>query len=135
VNLAAVMQEVADKLGTVPGLRPFAYPPDTVTPPAAIVTYPGSYQFDETFGRGMDRIPDLPVLVLVGKVSDRASRDEIGAYCDGSGAKSVKSKLEVGPYTAFDTLRVAQVEFDVVGIGAVDYLAATFTLDIAGTGA
>lgn len=135
MNLAEVMQAVADRLDTIAGLRVFGYPPDVVPPPAAVVTYPDTYTYDATYGRGMDRIEDLAVVVLVGKVSDRASRDKIAQWSDGSGATSIKAVLESGTYTAFDTIRVTQVVFDVVAVGAVEHLAATFTLDIAGQGA
>lgn len=37
-------------------------------------------------------------------------------------------------YTAFDVVQVASVEFGVAPIGAIDYLTATFTLNIAGQG-
>lgn len=96
MNLATVMQEIADRLDTITGLRVYAYPPDNVQPPAAVVSYPETYTFDEAFARGMDRIPDLPVVVLVGRVSDRASRDRIAGYVDGSGVQSIKAVLEVG---------------------------------------
>jgi hypothetical protein len=135
VNLSAVMQAVADRLDTITGLRVYAYPPDAVQVPAAVVSYPETYNYDATYGRGMDRIESLPVAVLVGKVSDRASRDKVTQYVKGSGATSVKAVIESGTYTAFDTVRVTGVTFDVVTIAAVEYLGATFTLDIAGTGA
>lgn len=135
MDLGAVMQAVADRIDTIADLRVYAYPPDTIAPPAAVVTYPGTYTFDETYGRGMDRIPDLTVVLLVGKVSDRASRDLLTKWCKGSGATSIKAVVESGTYTAFHTVRVAQIQFDIVAIGAVEHLAATFTLDIAGTGA
>lgn len=134
MNLADVMQAVSDRLDTIDGLRCFAYPPATVSPPAAIVSYPHAYTYDETYGRGMDRMT-LPVVVVVGKVSDRSARNQLGAYVDGSGAASVKAVLESGTYTAFDSVRVESVEFDVVPIAAIDYMAALFTLDIAGSGA
>lgn len=135
MNLGAVMQAVADRIGTITGLRVYAYPTDSITPPAAIVGYPDTYSYDETYGRGMDRIADLPVIVAVGKVSDRATRDNITKYVRGSGATSVKGVIESGTYTAFDTVRVTGVAFDIITIASVDYLGATFTLDIAGTGA
>lgn len=133
MDLADVMDEVAARLGTIAGLRVHAHPPGSVTPPAAVVSYPDTYTFDETYGRGMDRMT-LPVVVVVGKASDRAARDQLGVYVDGSGAASVKQVLESGTYTAFHTVRVVGAEFDVVTIAAVDYLAATFDLDIAGSG-
>jgi hypothetical protein len=78
VDLADVMQAVSDRLDTIAGLRCFAHPPGTVTPPAAVVSYPDKYTFDETYGRGMDRIT-LPVVVWsAGKVSDRSARDQLG---------------------------------------------------------
>lgn len=134
MNLGAAMQEIADQLDTIDGLRCYGYPPDTINAPAAVVTYPDTLTFDATYGRGMDRM-DPKVVVLVGKVSDRTARDRLGAYCDGSGTSSVKAVVEAGTYTEFDTVRVASAEFDIVSISAVEYLAATFTLDIAGTGA
>lgn len=101
--LADVMQEIADRLDTIDGLRVYGYPADQIQPPAAAVTYPESVDFDSTFQRGMDRIPDLPVIVLVAKPWDRSTRDQIAAYIDGSGASSVKAVLENGdrPDTTF----------------------------------
>lgn len=133
MNLANVMDQVAAQLDTIADLRCFGYPPDSVSPPAAWPTYPEDYTYDETYGRGMDRMT-LGVMVVVGKITDRSSRDELAAYVNGSGAKSVKAVLEAGTYTALHTLRVASAEFDVVRIAATDYIAARFDLDIAGPG-
>lgn len=134
MNLGDVMDEVAAQLGWIPDLRVFAFPPDTIPPPAAWVAYPAAYTYDLTYGRGMDRITDLGVVVAVGKVSDRSTRDLVSAYADGAGAKSVKAVLQAGSYTAFDGLRVTEVTFDVLTRGGTDYLGALFTLDIAGKG-
>lgn len=134
MNLGNVMQAVGDRLATITNLRAYAYPPDKISAPAAVVGYPDTYTYDATYGRGMDRM-ELPVVVLVPKPYDRATRALMTKYADGSGAASLKAVLESGTYTAFDTIRVAEAEFDVIAIGAVEYLAATFTLDIAGQGA
>ncbi|HKX46586.1 MAG TPA: hypothetical protein VJP77_07775 [Planctomycetota bacterium] len=134
VNLADVMDEVAAQLDTITGLRAFAYPPDALVPPAAVVSYPDEVSYDQTYARGMDRIT-LPVVVLVGKASDRMSRDTIAGYVDGTGAGSIKAVVEAGTYTACDTVRVSRCEFDVVRIAGIDYLAALFELDITGQGA
>lgn len=134
MDLSAVMQEVAERLDTISGLRVFAYPPSSVQPPAAVVTYPDDWTYDETYRRGMDRCT-LPVVIAVGKVTDRTTRDRLTVYLDGTGAKSVKQILESGAYESFDSLRVTGAEFDVVAFSGVDYMAATFLIDIAGEGA
>lgn len=134
MDLAAVMDEIGDALDTIDGLRVFRYPPDgPPSPPAAIVTYPEDITFDATYGRGADRMT-LPVVVLVGRVSDRSARDRLAAYAAGSGARSVKQTVEGATYAALDDLRVIEAEFDVYTVGGVDFLAATFRLDIVGSG-
>ena len=134
MDLGAVMDEVSEQVDTIAGLRCFAWPPDSITPPAAIVAYPEEIQLDATYDRGADTMT-LPLIVAVGKAHDRSTRDRVADYCDGSGAKSIKAVVESGTYTAFDSVRVARVEFDVVTIGGIDYLAALFELDIIGDGA
>lgn len=134
MDLAAVMDQVGDALDRIEGLRVYRYPADSVQVPAAVVSYPETYTYDETYGRGMDRMT-LPVVVQVGKVSDRASRDKLAAYVDGSGTESVKAAVESATYTACDTVRVMDAEFDVVMTAGVPYIAAMFSLDVTGDGA
>lgn len=134
VILNNVIDQIGTQLDTIAGLRVYDYPADRIVPPAVIVAYPESITFDETYGRGMDRLT-LPILLMVGKVSDRASRDALSVYVDGAGAKSVKAVVESGVYTAFHTVRVMNAEFDIVTVAGVDYAAALFDLDIVGSGA
>jgi hypothetical protein len=129
-----VADEITTRLDTIAGLRCFGYPPPTVVPPAAIVSYPERIEFDATYGRGMDRIPAWPVLIIDGKATDRTARERIYEYAAATGTKSVKAVLESGTYTSFDTIRVVDCAFDVVTIASVDYISALFTLDIAGRG-
>lgn len=133
MNLDDVMAEVATRLDTISGLRVYGYPADTVTPPAAVLSYP-DVTYDETMRRGMDRY-SMPMWILVGKASDRGARKTIAPFLDGAGAKSVKAVLEADPYDSLDSVRVQEAVPDVIRIGAVDYLAYQFTLDIAGEGA
>ena len=133
MDLALVMDELAARLATIEGLRVHAQPIGSVTPPAAVVVYPEEVTFDATYGRGMDRMR-LPIVVVVGRPYDRSTRDALAGYCAGSGAQSVKAVIESGAYLAFDAVRVENIDFDVVPIGAIDYMAALFTLDIGGQG-
>lgn len=134
MDLAAVMDQIGDRLDTIPNLRVFRYPPGKVTPPAAIVSFPDGYTFDATYGRGSDTMK-IPLIVVVGKPTDERARDRLAEYVNGSGARSFKAVLEAAPvYPAFDAVRVEGWEFDVVTIAGIDYMAGLATLDIAGPG-
>lgn len=131
MNLASVMAALATEVAKISGLRVYAYPADNVQAPAAVVGYPETYEFDQTYGRGSDRMT-VPVFVMVGRVDDRTARDALGAYVDGSGSSSVKAKVEAGTYTAMDSVRVTDVQFLAVTVAGVDYLAAQFSIDVFG---
>lgn len=134
MNLADVMDDLGRALGAIEGLRVFPYWTDRLNPPAAIVGWPEPLTFDATFGRGSDRT-EIPVYVAVGKVDARSARNQMAKYVDGSGTHSVKAAIEAFDATSYDTARVIRVEFDVLTVAAVDFLAATFYVDITGTGA
>lgn len=136
MRLSDVMDEIATRLRNASSLagRTYAYPPGKVVAPAAIVTYPTEYTYDLTYGRGMDRIKGQ-IVVVVGRPTERQSRDRLTQYADGAGPQSVKALVDGDDYTSCDTVRVESAEFDVFPIGGVDYLAAVFSVDIAGRGA
>lgn len=139
MNLTAVMDQVADALRTVTGFKfVHAFPPPSVVPPVGIVSYPEKIEYDQTHGRGMDRIRNLPVVVVVGKATDRAARDRVAAWSTPVGEGSIKQGLESaferGALPAIQYLSVLSCDFDVVTIAGVDYLAAMFAVDIAGSG-
>jgi hypothetical protein len=136
VDLKLVMDEIATRLRTVPGLsgRTFAYPQAKVDGLAGIVSYPDRINYDQTYGRGMDVFAAVPVFVVVGRPTDRSARDRLAGFTAGIGASSVKVALEAAGATNWDDLQVKTCEIDVIKIGAVDYLAAMFSLDIAGRG-
>lgn len=131
--LSDVMDEVGDRLDTIDGLRVFRWPTGAVTPPAAVVAYPETYTYDRTMRRGTDQIV-LPIWVTAGSISERSTRDLLGAYLDGSGSKSIKAVLEPGPYESFGSLRLTQVELLTTQLGGVDHIAAKFLIEIAGPG-
>jgi hypothetical protein len=134
VNLNDVMDEIGTTLGGLSGLRVFAYPPPTVVPPAGIVSYPERISYDQTYSRGMDRIERLPVILVVGKATDRSARNKAAAWAAGSGSGSVKGVLEAHTWTSCHVLVVTECTFDVVTIAGVDYISAMFSLDISGSG-
>ncbi len=134
MNLSAIMDEIGTKLAAISGLRVYDYPPSTISPPSAYVSYPDSIDYHQTYRSGMSRINQLTVVVVDGKVTDRSARDRITAWVAESGSKSIKATLEGATYTNLYTLVVTNCIFDIVTIAGVDYIAAMFSLDITGPG-
>jgi hypothetical protein len=137
VNIADVMDEMATKLEAISGLRVYPYTINSVSAPAAIVALPGQITFDTTYGRGADTV-QLDVYVFVSRIVERAGRDELAAYVDGSGASSVKAALDNGPsvsYTSCDTVTVTEAQVQPLSSGGIEFLGVVFTVDIVGQGA
>lgn len=138
MNIADVMDEVAERLRTIPSLagkRTYESPPDAPPlGPAAVVSYPDEIEYDKTYGRGMDRITG-EVVVIIGRPGERQTRTLLAGYLDGSGPESVKATLDGTNYASCDSVRVASGIFDTVKIGGTDFLAGVFSIDIAGRGA
>jgi hypothetical protein len=129
VDLGAVMQAIADRLvaaGVV--TRAYGYPVGSVQPPCAVVGYPEELDFDATFGRGSDRAV-LPVWIVAGATHDRTTRDVLSAYI-GDGARSVKAALEPNVGGAVQTARVTDCQVEKLPIGAVEYMAAKFMIEV-----
>lgn len=132
LDLNTVMDAIGTRLVGVTGLRVSDYAADSVSPPAAIVALPSEVEYDVTMGRGADRVV-IPVTILVGKVSDRASRDQLAQYVAGAGALSVKAAIEGTDPTlggVAQTVRVTSARIDVVTIAAIDYLGASFDVEV-----
>jgi hypothetical protein len=134
MNLAGVMDGLGAALSTIDGLRVTPYWADRVTPPAAVVAWPDPLTFDSTMGRGSDR-QEFPVIVVVGRVDARSTRDALAVYAAGSGDLSVKQAIEGYASDAYDSARVDRAEFASITISGVDYMAATFYVDVIGQGA
>lgn len=136
MDLDAVMDQLGSALERIPDLHGRVHPywADRITPPAAIVELPEEITYDQTAGRGADRM-DVQALVCVARLDARTSRSALAPYAAGSGARSVKATVESHPATAWDSIRVQRCEFGMVSVGDVNYLAARFYFDVFGEGA
>ena len=83
---------LSNRLATISGLRSYAYIPDDPNPPVAVVL-PQGITYDTTMNRGMDEY-EFSILVLGGRVSDRAGQLAMDAYCNPSGTSSIKAAIE-----------------------------------------
>jgi hypothetical protein len=133
MDLSDVMAELETRVGTVSGIRTASGWPGQIQPPTAIVTFPEVIEYDQTYGRGMDRMT-LFVVVAVSRADNRAGTDKVSALVKGSGAGSVKAALESGTPTSFHTATVTEANFDTATIAGTSYLTVTFTVEITGTG-
>lgn len=132
LDLGAVMDAIGTRLGTVTGLRVYDYAADGAAPPAAIVALPDTVDYDTVAGRGADRVV-IPVTILVGRVSDRAARDQLAQYISGTGALSIKTAIEGGTSDlggVAHSVRVTDARVDVVTISQIDYLGAAFNVEV-----
>lgn len=129
--LADLRTGIAQNLAAITGLRTSAFVPDDPKPPVAIVM-PDNITFDKAFGRGLDEYR-FTVLVIVGKVSDRASQSRLDGYCNPTGASSIKTALEadttLGGRCA--DLRVTEMRnYQSLTVGDTTYLAAEFVVQL-----
>lgn len=134
MNLNNAIDQIATRLDAMQGYKVFPYPPESVTPPCLIVSYPDEVEYDLTNGRGTDQVKGLVISAVVGKVTSLAARRKVMDLAQG-GTGGIKSLIESQPFTAFDDIQIVTAQFDEVTIADVDYIAVTFSATITGRGA
>lgn len=120
VDLNAAMDAIGTAMADIDGLRVFDFLPDSATPPFAFVDFPDEITYDNTMARGTDQAT-MPVFVAVGRVSDRARRDELSAYLAGTGDRSIKAAVDLP-----GVRRVARSSVQFLDLAGQTYLAARF---------
>ena len=134
MRLDRVMDEIAQALEEITGLRVSNYPAPTIVPPAGYVSYPREIAFDETYDRGADEFTDLPIVLLSSNVTTRTARNTVAKWSAGDGPGSVKAAVEARQWTSCDDVTVTACTFDTEKIGAVTYLAVLFKATVVGSG-
>lgn len=129
-----VLAEIAGRLDTIDRLNVFPFWAKKVPVPGVTVGLPERIEFDQTYGRGLDKMT-VPIIVMVGMVSDRSSAKELGAYMDGSGARSFKAVLDADGWESCDSVIVVECAPDTYSSGGVILLGAEFKVDVFGEGA
>jgi hypothetical protein len=126
---------LANRLTTITGLRSSAYIPDNPQPPVAVVM-PGRITYDQAFGRGSDEY-QFTIMLIVGRVADRASQTTLDGYCESSGNRSVKAAIE-GDRTlggkALDCRVTEMTNQGSLAIGDVTYHTAEFNVSVIAAG-
>jgi hypothetical protein len=126
---------LANRLTTITGLRSSAYIPDNPQPPVAVVM-PGRITYDQAFGRGSDEY-QFTIMLIVGRVADRASQTTLDGYCESSGSRSVKAAIEGDRSLGGKALDCRVTEMTNQGslaIGDVTYHTAEFNVSVIAAG-
>jgi hypothetical protein len=126
---------LANRLATITGLRSSAYIPDNPQPPVAVVM-PGRITYDTAFGRGSDEY-QFTIMLIVGRVADRASQTTLDGYCESSGTRSVKAAIEGDRSLGGKALDCRVTEMANQGslaIGDVTYHTAEFNVSVIAAG-
>lgn len=93
--IASLRAGLATQLATIPGLRVYAYVPDTPNLPSAVVRLV-RVSYDSTLSRGSDEFEFL-ITMVVGRADDRVAQTSVETYLAGTGSSSVKTAIEADP--------------------------------------
>jgi hypothetical protein len=116
----------------ITGLRAYDTIPENVVPPAAVVGQL-AIDWDLVMTRGADTA-NVDVIVVAGRMSDRASQDFLDGLLTASGASSVKTKLEADRTLGGEvsTLRVRSADPIQMSVSGVEMLAYRFSVVLYG---
>lgn len=134
-SLADIRTGLETRLATISGLNARDKAPATIVTPMAF-PLPGSIEFDETMGRGVDTYT-FTVRLLVQRAVDQVAQENLDPYLDGSGAQSIKAAIEGGALGgSVDWARVVRVSRygDIDHAGHM-YLGADFFVEVNADGA
>jgi hypothetical protein len=126
-SLSDLRTGIAENLSTIVGLRVSSFVPDNFNPPIAIVS-PQGIEYHKSFKNGLNTY-SFVVSVFVARVSERTAQSNLDAYCDPSGASSIKSAIESDRTLSgrcFDLIVSDMRNYGSVTIGDNTYLTAEF---------
>lgn len=125
IDVGAAWDALGQAVGEITDLNVFDFVPDSLVPPAAVVTL-DTITYDNTMARGTDRAL-FKVWIAVGKVHDESSRDKLAGYLSGAGVTTTAVKAAVdalGPH-----VRCSQGTIQILGEAGQEFLAAVFDVD------
>jgi len=130
-EISAMRTGIATNLGSISGLRASAEIPDSPNPPIAIINL-DTIEYDEAFNGGLTRY-NFVVTLVVGRAAERTMQRKLDAYCQPSGAQSVKVAIESDRTLNGKVYDLRVERSNVVGSITINdqiYLAAEFTVTV-----
>jgi hypothetical protein len=130
-----IPSQVRDALKTavnITGLRVYDVIPDGLMPPALVVGQL-SITWDLVFARGADSAT-VDLILIAGRMSDRAAQDYLDSLLTPSGASSIKAKVEADQTLSgtVTSVRVARAEPIPVSVSGVEMLGYRFSVELWG---
>ena len=134
-SVVAIRQALADRLGSIAGLTPYATIPGSVVVPAAVVgPENGTFlTYDVAMSRGGDDL-SFVVLVLASRADERSGQTMLDGYLAGDGPTSVKAAIEADPSLAGTVQDVSVTEarnYGDVEYNGVQYFGCEVVVEVA----
>ena len=131
-KMAACMDGLAALVtAAAPAANVFGWPVESIQPPAVVVGYPVSWDFDMVMNRAADEVV-YPLWFVVGRSSTKEARNALSDILSDTG--SIKDIID-GQHTfgVFDvSVRVTGAEVTELQVAGVPYLAAKFDCEVIG---
>jgi hypothetical protein len=118
---------VRDKLKlavNISGLRVYDTVPDGLIPPALVIGQL-SITWDLVMARGADSA-EVDLILVAGRMSDRAAQDYLDSFLTASGANSIKTKIEAdqtlgGSVSSVRVVSATPISLTVAGVEMLAY--------------
>jgi hypothetical protein len=118
---------VRDKLKAavnITGLRVYDTVPDGLIPPALVIGQL-SITWDLVMARGADSA-EVDLILIAGRMSDRAAQDYLDSFLTASGANSIKTKIEAdqtlgGSVSSVRVVSATPISLTVAGVEMLAY--------------
>lgn len=118
---------VRDKLKAavnITGLRVYDTVPDGLIPPALVIGQL-SITWDLVFTRGADSA-EVDLILIAGRMSDRAAQDYLDSFLTATGANSIKTKIEAdqtldGSVSSVRVVSATPISLTVAGVEMLAY--------------
>jgi hypothetical protein len=129
---SAVRDGLKTALSTITGLRTYDIVPDGIAPPAAVVGLL-SIDFDMSMQRHLDH-GDIEIMVIVGRMSERAAQDKLDGYLAGSGSSSIKTAIEADTTLggSVQTCRVLSASPTTITVSGAEMLCYRYEIEVVG---
>jgi hypothetical protein len=130
-TLSLIRTGIGDALRSITGLRVAEHLPEQINPPLAVIQL-DRVDYHQAMVGGLRRF-DFVVILVVGRMGERAAQDHLDRLIDYDGPDSIREMMEIDP-TLGGTVWAAKVTaaraVRPINIGDSNYLAVEFEIEV-----